>query len=205
MKNPLILLIVMAMISVFCTDREAIAQASDVPNPDKNGDFNTAFQQGNRGFYAIDKWLVVQPIETGSDGYGLTCRYSPNEQIRSRILRGAIVTAVFKKGSLNENKLDLPNRANDAIVLDSNNLPWLKIRGMRDELAEPSQPVLLDQLGECYVRANLKYIAPINPDSFTSHEKYYDFKSLSFIPQFWQWLTLNYRDQMNSYKDFAVK
>jgi hypothetical protein len=30
-------------------------EAADVPNPIKMATFKTAFQQGNRGFYTIDK------------------------------------------------------------------------------------------------------------------------------------------------------
>lgn len=43
------------------------------------------------------------------------------------------------------------------------------MKGLRDELAYPVRPLTFDDLGECYVRANLKYIAPINPDAINSY------------------------------------
>jgi hypothetical protein len=43
------------------------------------------------------------------------------------------------------------------------------VKGLRDELAYPVRPLTFDDLGECYVRANLKYIAPINPDAINSY------------------------------------
>jgi len=154
--------------SVFLAD-PAIAQVAEVPNPSPNGDFRTAFQRGNVGFYRIEKWLVVQPMDANAEDYGLNCRYTPNGQIRSRIIRGAIITAVFI-GNPNLRRVDPPDPSNDAIVLDSEGSPWLRVKGLQSELAYPVQPVSFDQLGECYVKANLKYIAPINPDAVIAYE-----------------------------------
>jgi hypothetical protein len=139
----------------------AIAQASEVPISTNKGDFTSAFVQGNRGYYSVEKWLVVEPYNPADEfGSKLNCRETPNGKVRSRITRGAIVTAVFK-GPANESGRTTPNPANDAIVM-SEGSSWLRIRGTGDELAFPVNP---NTLGECYVRANLKYIAPINNDS----------------------------------------
>jgi hypothetical protein len=165
LDKPSILLIAI-ITSLFIFEGKAIAQAAEVPNPDINGDFRTAFQQGNRGYYSIEKWLVVQPMTSGD--YELNCRYTPNGQIRSRILRGAILTAVFH-GAANKRSPNLPDPATDAIAFDSDGLPWLRVKGLRDELAYPFRPLTFDDLGECYVRANLKYIAPINPDAIATN------------------------------------
>lgn len=151
-------------------ESKALAQVAEVPNPDRNGDFSSAFQRGNRGFYTINKWLVVQPMSFSMKDYGLNCRYEPNGQIRSQIQRGAVITAVFK-GTPNLRTVEPPDPANDAIVFDSNGSPWLRVKGVENELANPVQPVSFEQLGECYVRANLKYIAPINPDSLIFDHK----------------------------------
>ena len=82
LHKPSILLIAFIS-SLFVLEGKAIAQAAEVPNPDINGDFRTAFQQGNRGYYKIEKWLVVQPVISGD--YDLNCRYTPNGQMRLRI------------------------------------------------------------------------------------------------------------------------
>lgn len=173
---------------------KAIAQTADVPNPDQNGDFKTAFQQGNRGFYTIDKWLVVQPRNSETRDYALNCRYTPNGEVRSRIERGAIMTTVFK-GNQSPRKPNRPDPSDDAIAFDSDGLPWLRVKGLRDELAYPVRPLTFDQLGECYVRANLKCIAPINPDSINSYTKknayaYCTREYLACKPNLQRWLSL---------------
>lgn len=165
----LLLMIGSSLSSVFFT-HPAIAQVAEVPNPKPNGDFSTAFQRGNVGFYKIEKWLVVQPMDSNSEDYGLNCRYTPNAQIRSRIFRGAIITAVFI-GNPNLRRVDPPDPSHDAIILDSEGSPWLRVKGLQNELAYPVKPTSFDQLGECYVRANLKYIAPINPDSLFAYNR----------------------------------
>ncbi|MEI6331867.1 MAG: hypothetical protein WCP16_21705 [Pseudanabaena sp. ELA645] len=163
-KSSILLIAVIS--SLFVLEGKAIAQAAEVPNPDINGEFRTAFQQGNRGYYTIKKWLVVQPMRSGD--YDLNCRYTPNGQIRSRILRGAILTAVFQ-GTANKRSENLPDPATDAIAFDSDGSPWLRVKGSQDELAYPVRPLTFGNLGECYVRANLKYIAPINPDAIATN------------------------------------
>ncbi len=169
-KLPILLVAIIFSLLVF--EDKAIAQAADVPKPMPNGDFNSIFLQGNRGFYAVPKWLVIQSIESEVNGGTVNCRYTPNGEIRSRIQRGAILTAVFNKTA----KGRVPNphtSADDAIVLDSNGSPWLRVIGTREELAYPVKPNIFYDLGQCYVRANLKYIAPINPDAMTN---FYDQK-----------------------------
>lgn len=122
----------------------ALAQIAAVPSPNSKGDFLSALMPGNRGnVYQTRKWLVVDPDPTY-----LNCRYSPTGQVRSRIAPGAIVTAVFAGGSWG-----------DAIVM-SNGAPWLRISG--------TDPLVLGDRGECYVRANIRYIAPISEDAILS-------------------------------------
>lgn len=118
----------------------SIAQEASVPAPNANGDFTTALQPGNRGnVYQTRKWLVVDPDPTY-----LNCRATPNGAPRSRIAPGAVLTAVFSGGQ------------GDAIVL-SDGVPWLRVRG--------TDPLMVGERGTCYVRANSRYIAPINEDA----------------------------------------
>ena len=157
-------LLVAIIFSLFIFEDKAIAQDADVPKPNLNGDFTSIFLQGNRGFYAVQKWLIIQSLESKVNGDIVNCRYTPNGEIRSHIQRGAIVTAVFNKTA----KGRVPNphtSADDAIVLDSSGSPWLRVIGTRKELAYPIRSLTFDDLGQCYVRANLTYIAPINPDA----------------------------------------
>ena len=173
---------------------KAIAQEADVPKPNASGDFNSIFLQGNRGFYAVQKWLIIQSVESEPNGGTVNCRYTPNGEIRSRIRRGAILTAVFNKTAMGR----VPNphtSADDAIVLDSSGSPWLRVIGTREELAYPVKPLIFYDLGECYVRANLKYIAPINPDAINFYEQKTSFsycaaKPLYCLPIISQWLSL---------------
>lgn len=120
----------------------AIAQMAEVPQVNDQGDFMTAKVQGNRGLYNNEKWLVVDP---GS----LNCRNTPNGTVKFKLEPGAIVTAIFSN-----------NGRGDAITL-KNGQPWLKVENVH--------PVgLRFNSGICYVRANIKYIAPINQDYLDS-------------------------------------
>ena len=116
------------------------AQVAEVPTPNAKGDFTTAILQGNAGKYKNIKWLVIDPDPTY-----LNCRSEPNGKVKSRLMPGAIITAVF-----------LDNNQGDAIVFDRD-VPWLRVSG--------TDPFTLGEPGVCYVRANIKYIAPINEDS----------------------------------------
>ena len=137
----------------------AMAQYGGVPIADRQGDYATAILQGNLGYYGNAKWLIL-------DDEFLNCRVSPNGAVRSQILAGAIVTAVFG-GSINQSRVTEVTPDMDAIVFE-NGSPWLRIQGTAAGLAFPpearstSQPF---QPGECYVRANRRYIAPINVDA----------------------------------------
>lgn len=138
----------LSLVTAICTacltiSITALAQTASVPAPNRNGDFTTALQSGNRGnVYPTRKWLVVDPDPTY-----LNCRSTPNGSIRSRIAPGAILTAVF---------LDASDASADAIVLH-NGTYWLRISG--------TDPLTVGDQGVCYVRANRRYIAPINADA----------------------------------------
>lgn len=192
--DKLPILLVAIIFSVLNFEDKAIAQSANVPQPNLSGDFSSIFLQGNRGFYAVQKWLIIQSEESEANGGTVNCRYTPNGEIRSRIQRGAILTAVFNKTAMGR----VPNphtSADDAIVLDSSGSPWLRVIGTREELAYPVKPLIFYDLGECYVRANLKYIAPINPDAINLYDQKKSFsycavKSLYCLPIIAQWLSL---------------
>lgn len=115
-----------------------MAQMAEVPQANSKGDFVTAKVQGNRGLYNNIYWLVVDPES-------LNCRNTPEGTIKAKLVSGAIINALFSN-----------NGKGDAIVL-KNGQPWLKV-----ESIHPAGPRF--NSGVCYVRANLKYIAPINAD-----------------------------------------
>ena len=188
------ILLVTIIFSLLIFKDKAIAQAADVPKPNGNGDFSSIFLQGNRGFYAVQKWLIIQSVESEVNGGTVNCRYTPNGEIRSRIQRGAILTAVFNQ-TANGRGPNPHTSADDAIVLDSSGSPWLRVIGTREELAYPVKPLIFYDLGECYVRANLKYIAPINPDAINFYDQkkslsYCTSKPLYCLPIISRWLSL---------------
>ena len=191
-KLPILLIAIISVLLIF--EDKAIAQEADVPKPNGNGDFNSIFVQGNRGYYAVKKWLVIQFVESEVNDHTVNCRYTPNGEIRSRIPRGAILTAVFNQTAQGRVP-NPPTSADDAIVLDSSGSPWLRVIGTRKELAYPVRPLTFDDLGECYVRANLKYIAPINPDAIAYYDQkisrsYCVSEPLYCLPIISQWLSL---------------
>jgi hypothetical protein len=157
----------MAASSLILFTSRANGQMSEVPLPNRNGDFTTALVLGNRGYYTNDKWLVVKPPNPSQiKDYGITCHDTPNGPVRSRIVPGAIMTAVFR-GPANLPGYTGPNLANDAIALNDG-IPWLRVRGTQAELAYPDAGRRWDELGECYVRANVQQIAPITADALRS-------------------------------------
>lgn len=148
-----------ASVSLLVGTRAASAQVSEVPAPDSEGDFNTAIVRGNRGFYVNQRWVVVP----GTRRDALNCRYTPNGEIRSQIIPGAILTAQFG-GPVNLDGGQSPNTENDAIEMYQGS-PWLKITGVADTLLYPADRTNVDSLGPCYVRANLRYITPLNNEA----------------------------------------
>lgn len=139
--------------------KAALAQYGGVPIADRQGDYATALMQGNLGYYGNAKWLIL-------DNELLNCRVAPNGAVRSRILAGAIVTAAFR-GPVNQQRLTEVTPEMDAIVFD-NGSPWLRIKGTAAGLAFPPEARSASQQfkpGECYVRANRRYVAPINVDA----------------------------------------
>lgn len=116
------------------------AQVAEVPTPNAQGDFTTAMLPGTGGKYPNHKWLVIDPDPTY-----LNCRSEPNGPIKSRLMPGAIITAVF------------PDQGQEDAIVFKHNRPWLRVSG--------TAPFTVGEPGVCYVRANIKYIAPINEDS----------------------------------------
>lgn len=136
--TTLLLKITAAMVTIPLITTVAMAQMAEVPQANAQGDFMTAKVQGNRGLYNNEKWLVVDPES-------LNCRNTPNGTVKVKLEPGAIITAIFSN-----------NGKGDAITL-KNGQPWLKVENIHPAGTRFNS-------GICYVRANLKYIAPINQD-----------------------------------------
>jgi hypothetical protein len=113
----------------------AWGQSAEVPKPDSAGDFKSSLVLGNRGKYKSNYWLVIDPER-------LNCRTSPSGAVKLQLEPGEVVTAAFpEKG--------------DAIVIEKGQT-WLRAKTIASFFRKASEV--------CYVRANLKYIAPINED-----------------------------------------
>jgi hypothetical protein len=108
-----------------------------VPRRSANGDFTTSMVLGGRGNYQAQNWVVT-------DSTPLNCRYT-------RMAPGMIIYPVFRDG-----RPPLSPR-NEAIVINEG-VPWLRVSGTRQEIRFEGG----GDLGECYVRANIKYIAPVS-------------------------------------------
>ena len=127
------------------------AQAADVPKADRNGDFLTARVRGNRGDYPHRQWLVVDP-----GAGGLNCRTAEGE-ILVTLRYGSVVNSRFEGGA------GFENDAGEAIDL-VNGRPWLSVEASLLDIQQRVTPEQAETY-RCYVRANRRYIAPINPSS----------------------------------------
>lgn len=124
------------MTGIILSTTAAIAQIAEVPEANADGDFMTAKVLGNRGYYNNRMWLVV-------DRENLNCRQTPGGEIKTQLTPGSTMTAIFSRGG-----------QEDAIVM-KNNKPWLRVR---------VNPEFNRGVEICYVRANTKYIFPVNND-----------------------------------------
>ncbi|MEL7037301.1 MAG: hypothetical protein AAFO04_17005 [Cyanobacteria bacterium J06592_8] len=126
------------IIGILLTTSAGIAQIAEVPSPNADGDFMSAKVLGNRGYYNNQIWLVV-------DLEYLNCRYTPGGEVKTRLITGATMTAIF------------PQEGREDAIVIRNGKPWLRVRSLNPNLSR------IDS-GVCYVRANKKYIFPINND-----------------------------------------
>ncbi|MBL1177810.1 hypothetical protein [Pantanalinema sp. GBBB05] len=132
---------IVAPMTVLATGLSALpaqAQVAEVPTASQKGDFATARVLGNRGYFQNTKWLIVETDR------GLNCRTTPNGAVKSVLMPGSIVTAVFSSPS------------QDAVVFSQGN-PWLRVNPLVPDYGSGTP-------GVCYVRANIRYIAPISQD-----------------------------------------
>lgn len=126
-----------AIATLVAIGQPALAQVAETPKPSQQGDFRTAKVMGNRGYYSNTSWLVV-------DRTPLNCRVSPNGNVQSTLMPGAVIKAVFT------------GAAKEAIVMQQGN-PWLRVSTKHPNM-------MSGKPGTCYVRANLRHIAPISED-----------------------------------------
>ena len=126
------------------------AQRADVLRPNTHGDFLTTLVQGNRGTYQQRYWLVVD-----RDPGGLNCR------------EGQTVVASYQFGDV---VVADANRSGDGSLNNAISIvagrTYLRISDDRDFLLADKGRKLDKQTFQCHVRANLKYIVPINMNDF---------------------------------------
>ena len=115
----------------------AMAQRADPASSDQNGDFHSSLIEGNRGPYQQRYWLVVDP-----DPNGLNCR--SNTGVVDRFYYGDLLAA-----SLDGN--------NDNAIVTVAAKTFLRVVDRRG----------IDGPVKCKVRANARFIAPINTDDLT--------------------------------------
>ena len=124
------------------------AQRADSAAFDRQGDFHSSRIRGNRGFYQQRYWLVVD-----TDRRGLNCR--DQRRLVARFSYGDVLMA------------DVPLASGEAIVqIDGHTL--LRVVDERTYLRIGADKISANRQFSCLVRANAKYIAPINMDDFTT-------------------------------------
>jgi hypothetical protein len=136
---------------------EIIQPNPTMPLRTRSGDWATGYIHQPSGNLPTPHWLVIHETQ-------LNCREQPGGRIRANIEPGAIVTAVYPSGTSEQELLGSPNV--DAVV-QTNGSTWLRITGTTPGITPLNDHYgnQLTQLGECYVRANTRYVAPINPAS----------------------------------------
>lgn len=142
-------LVLLLAVLPFAAWLPSFAQLADVAIPDEEGNFDSSFIQGARGFYPQKQWLVV---DRGAGG------------LRCRDGQGSVLVAL-RYGSVIDT--DLRSTSVNPIVVE-NGKPWLRVRVTpADYQADYRDQRLLNQPAICRVRANVGYVAPINPDTLT--------------------------------------
>ena len=124
------------------------AQRADSAAFDRQGNFHSSRIRGNRGFYQQRYWLVVD-----TDRKGLNCR----DQRR--------LVASFNFGDVLMADVPLPS---DEAIIQINGYTYLRIADERAYLRRDGNKIPGDKRFTCLVRANVKFIAPINMDDFTT-------------------------------------
>ena len=127
------------------------AQRADAARQDRLGNFVSSRVRGNRGFHQQRYWLVVDP-----DPSGLNCR------------DGSRVVARYRYGDVI--RIGVKGSQTDAISrIDGRT--YLTIEETRDVLHLDRDRGRRPEPFRCVVRANSRYIAPINMDDFLSMER----------------------------------
>ena len=121
----------------------ALAQRAEPPLPNAAGDFPTSQTRGNRGLYEVRHWLLVEP-----DREGTHCRSLDTHQPIARLWYGDLLVT------------DTPEHGLNQAVVMVQGRPWLRVRLPGWRLLAVSQR---DQRSAaCLVRANARFIAPVN-------------------------------------------
>ena len=135
--------------SLFCGP--VLAQRSDVPETDKDGNFRSTRMQGNRGVYQQTYWLVVD-----RDPAGLNCRLSRHSNQGLSLQRREVA---LQRGAII--KADHYASDDDAISIVEGQT-WLRVIVNQKEMQYDARRQDRNKPYQCYVRANESFIAPIN-------------------------------------------
>ena len=122
---------------------EVFAQRAEPPLPDSAGNFNSSQTMGNRGFYEVRYWLVVE-----ADRNGTNCR-DPR--------RGMQPLKKLFYGDLLETDTPIRGGLQQAVERLNGN-PWLRIRLPNWRIPAKKGP----GFSTCLIRANSRFIAPVN-------------------------------------------
>jgi hypothetical protein len=123
------------------------AQRADTASFDRRGDFHSSRIMGNRGFYQQRYWLVSDP-----DRRGLNCR-----DHRGPVARFAFGDVLIAHGQF----------PSDNAITQVNGETYLRITSERSDLLLNKHISPIPKPFTCRVRANIKFITPINMDDFT--------------------------------------
>jgi hypothetical protein len=127
----------------------ASAQIAEVIRPDQRGDFRSLLVSGPRGGSLQRYWLVVD-----RDPGGLRCR-DPAWRVVAALRLGAVLEADLQEPRL-------------PALLNRQGVPYLRVRVKPMDILRDDGLVEQGKELSCAVRANMNFLAPIQPDSLGS-------------------------------------
>lgn len=137
------------LVALLALSGSASAQIADVIRPDRRGDFRSLLIGGPRGDSLQRYWLVVD-----RDPGGLWCR-DPAWRVVAALRLGAVLEADLQEPRL-------------PALLNRQGVPYLRVRVKPMDILRDHGLVAQGKELRCAVRANMNFLAPIQPDSLGS-------------------------------------